>query len=88
MLFAPVWNGSRMVYLVSIVDEYPNLDVSCNARYDSVMYDLVPEPTGKRGRPAKKENVFHQRSILHFPTRRLVVITWDTQSCFKCFETA
>ena len=40
--------------LVSIVDEYPNLDVSCNARYDSVMCDLVPEPTGKRGRPAKK----------------------------------
>jgi len=39
--------------LVSIVDEYPNLDVSCNARYDSVMYDLTPEPTGKRGRPAK-----------------------------------
>lgn len=37
--------------LVSIVDEYPNL--SCNARYDSVMYDLAPEPTGKRGRPAK-----------------------------------
>ena len=36
-----------------IVDEYPNLDVSCNARYDSVMYDLTPEPTGKRGRPAK-----------------------------------
>lgn len=39
--------------LVSIVDEYPNLDVSCNARFDSVMYDLAPEPTGKRGRPAK-----------------------------------
>ena len=39
--------------LVSIVDEYPNLDVICNARYDSVIYDLAPQPTGKRGRPAK-----------------------------------
>ena len=39
--------------LVSIVDEYSNLDVICNARYDSVIYDLAPQPTGKRGRPAK-----------------------------------
>lgn len=39
--------------LVSIVDEYPNLGVICNARYDSVIYDLAPQPTGKRGRPAK-----------------------------------
>ena len=39
--------------LVSIVDEYPNLDVICNARYDSVIYALAPQPTGKRGRPAK-----------------------------------
>ena len=40
--------------LVRIVDEYSNLDVVCNARLDSVMYDLPPEPTGKRGRPAKR----------------------------------
>ena len=39
--------------LVSIVDEYQNLDVICNARYDSVVYDLAPEPTGRKGRPAK-----------------------------------
>ena len=39
--------------LVSIVDEYPNLDVICNARYNSVIYDLAPQPTGKRGIPAK-----------------------------------
>lgn len=39
--------------LVGIVDEYSNLDVICNARYDSVIYDLAPQPTGKRGRPAK-----------------------------------
>ena len=39
--------------LVSIVDEYPNLDLIGNARIDSVMYDLAPARTGRRGRPAK-----------------------------------
>lgn len=39
--------------LVSIVEEYQNLDVICNARYDSVIYDLAPEPTGRKDRPAK-----------------------------------
>ena len=39
--------------LVCVVDEYPNLDLICNARSDSVIYDLAPQRTGKRGRPAK-----------------------------------
>ena len=39
--------------LVSIVEEYPNLDLIGNARSDSVIYDLAPAPTGKKGRPAK-----------------------------------
>ncbi len=39
--------------LVSIVDDYPNLDLIGNARSDSVIYDLAPAPTGKKGRPAK-----------------------------------
>ena len=39
--------------LVSIVDEYPNLDLIGNARIDSVMYDPAPAQTGRRGRPAK-----------------------------------
>lgn len=39
--------------LVSIVEEYSNLDIICNARADSVLYDLAPPKTGKRGRPAK-----------------------------------
>ena len=39
--------------LVSIVDEYENLDLIGNARSDSVIYDLPPAPTGKKGRPAK-----------------------------------
>ncbi len=38
--------------LVSIIDEYENLDMIGNARPDSVIYDLPPQRTGKRGRPA------------------------------------
>ena len=38
--------------LVCVVDEYKNLDLIGNARSDSVIYDLPPQPTGKRGRPA------------------------------------
>lgn len=40
--------------LVSIVDEYENLGLIGNARSDTVMYDLPPMPTGKKGRPAKR----------------------------------
>ena len=38
--------------LVCIVEEYENLDLIGNARSDSVIYDLPPQPTGKKGRPA------------------------------------
>ena len=33
--------------LVSIVDEYENLDLIGNSRSDSVIYDLPPQRTGK-----------------------------------------
>ena len=36
-----------------LVDEYHNLDIICNARIDTAMYDLPPGRTGKRGRPKK-----------------------------------
>lgn len=39
--------------LVSIVNEYENLDLIGNARSDFVIYDLAPAPTSHRGRPAK-----------------------------------
>lgn len=38
--------------LVCLVDEYQNLDLIGNARSDSVIYDLPPQPTGRKGRPA------------------------------------
>ena len=39
--------------LVPVVDEYENPDLIGNARADSVIYDLAPRPTGRKGRPAK-----------------------------------
>ena len=38
--------------LVSIIDEYENLDIIGNAGSDSVIYGLLPQRTEKRGRPA------------------------------------
>ena len=38
--------------LICLVNEYDNLDLIGNARADSVIYDLAPEPSGKKGRPA------------------------------------
>ena len=40
--------------LTCLVDEYKNLDIICNARCDSAIYDLPQKITGKRGRPAKR----------------------------------
>lgn len=39
--------------VAGLVNEYYNLDIICNARIDTVMYDLTPERTGKRSRPKK-----------------------------------
>ena len=39
--------------VAGLVDEFQNLDIICSARIDTVMYDLPPERTGKRGRPRK-----------------------------------
>ena len=41
--------------LIFITEKYPNLDIICNARCDTVRYDLAPAPTGRHGRPAKHE---------------------------------
>ena len=38
---------------IRVINEYENLDIIRNARHDSVLYDLPPAPTGRRGRPAK-----------------------------------
>ena len=55
--------------LVSIIDEYPDLDLIGNARIDSVMYDLAPAQTGHRGRPAKHGKRLLLKQILRFPSK-------------------
>ena len=42
--------------VAGLVDEHHNLDIICNARIDTAMYDLPPGRTGKRGRPKKYGN--------------------------------
>lgn len=39
--------------VAGLVNEFHNLDIICNARIDTVMYDLPPGRTGKRDRPKK-----------------------------------
>lgn len=59
--------------LVSVVDAYENLDLIGNARADSVIYDLAPLPTGRKGRPAKHgrrvlTNIFGTREVMAYVT--------------------
>lgn len=49
ILLCDIWYVKKA--LVSIVEEYENLDLIGNARADSVIYDLAPQRTGKRGKP-------------------------------------
>lgn len=37
--------------ILSLPDEFENLAIICNARRDTVLYELPPEPTHKKGRP-------------------------------------
>lgn len=39
--------------LIERVLQYPGLDIICNVRSDSAMYELPPLPNGKPGRPKK-----------------------------------
>lgn len=40
--------------ILDTVKKYSNLDIIGAVRHDTVMYDLPPAPTGKRGRPRQK----------------------------------
>ena len=40
--------------ILDTVKDYDNLKLDANVRKDTVLYDLPPEPNGKRGRPPKK----------------------------------
>ena len=46
------WYAKRT--FIQPLQNFENLIMICNARYDSALFDLPPAPTGKRGRPAKR----------------------------------
>lgn len=50
ILLCDSWYAKKEV--AGLVTEFPNLDMVCNVRCDSVLYDLPPARTKKRGRPA------------------------------------
>jgi hypothetical protein len=37
--------------ITQLPEEFENLDIICNVRSDTVLYELPPERTGKKGRP-------------------------------------
>lgn len=51
ILLCDSWYAKKDV--LRLTDGYAALDIICNARSDSAIYDLPPGRTGKRGRPAK-----------------------------------
>ena len=61
----PAFDASKQVILLcdswypkgeipGLTQEFPNLEIICNARIDTALYDLPPARTGKRGRPRKR----------------------------------
>lgn len=45
--------------LLNILDAWPELELICAVRCDTVLYDLPPKRTGKRGRPRKRGDRLH-----------------------------
>jgi hypothetical protein len=41
--------------LAGIINEYSDLDVICNARCESGIYDLAPKPANRRNMPPKHD---------------------------------
>ena len=46
------WYANKLMF--SLADKYDDLDIICNARSNTVMYEPAPGRTGKRGRPKKR----------------------------------
>lgn len=71
--------------LVCLVDEYENLDLIGNARADSVIYDLAPEPSGKRADQRNMEGSCPFRMISYCQMKRLVTILWLHAGCSQMY---
>ena len=51
VVLADSWYGKSEIFMLK--EQFGNLDVTCNVRKDTVLYDLAPPRTGKKGRPPK-----------------------------------
>ena len=51
VVLADSWYGKSEIF--ALKNQFDNLDVTCNVRRDTVLYDLAPPRTGKKGRPPK-----------------------------------
>ena len=52
----------------TLVSEFENLELICNARSDTVLYALPPEKSGKRGRPRTKGD---RLKLQQFPLKEI-----------------
>ena len=72
--------------LVSIVDEYENLDLIGNARSGSVIYGLPPQRTGKRGAgPHRMGKGFLSRMILLCLMKKSGTMIWQYAMSLQIF---
>lgn len=62
--------------LVSIVDDYENLDLIGNARANSVIYNLPPAPTGKREDPTSMSSDCLSTKILNCLRKSWRLLHW------------
>lgn len=73
--------------LIRVTEEYPNLDIICNARYDSVRYDLILASTGRRGRPAKYGVRFSTNEDFTLSAEKIGgVFCWRAEGADKFFQ--
>lgn len=74
--------------ITELIERYDNLALICNVRSDTVLYDLPPEPTGKRGRPRKRgKRLSLEQFVLSEPkhgnykigTRQVITNLWKNR---------
>lgn len=59
--------------VAALVHDFKNLELVCNARTDTALYELPPAKTGKKGRPRKRGNRIRLEEI---PLRELECGSW------------
>lgn len=71
--------------LISIVEEYPNLNLIGNARSNSVLYDLAPESTGHWVDQPNTYAVYPSRKILRYLKGRLMTIIRESAVSLQAY---